>query len=211
MPDEKATQRKRPQLSMRTRMVGNALIMYVVLFGLLAVWVYNQGVPILINAASTGQSGIILPPDVNNIMIAAAQAKMQIMIPIVFFIGLILISGFLFVSVNTMTSTLRQLTEYAKKIANADYSPPQIRQGPLFDDEITTLTHVFMQMVAKIREREEGLKTQVRELQISIDEVKRAHQVEEITNSEFFNRLKADAQTMRSRHHNIAESDGATE
>src|SRR5260221_11993920 len=141
MPDEKATQRKRLQLSMLTRMVGNALIMYVVLFGLLAVWVYNQGVPILINAASTGQSGIILPPDVNNIMIAAAQAKMQIMIPIVFFIGLILISGFLFVSVNTMTSTLRQLTEYAQKIANADYSPPQIRQGPLFDDEVTTLTH----------------------------------------------------------------------
>jgi len=68
-----------------------------------------------------------------------------------------------------------------------------------------------MKMVAKIREREEGLKTQVRELQISIDEVKRAHQVEEITNSEFFNRLKADAQTMRSRHHNTAQVDGSTE
>ncbi len=54
-------------------------------------------------------------------------------------------------------------------------------------------------MVTKVREREESLKKQVVEMQISIDEAKRAREVEEITNSEFFTELQEEAQMIRSR------------
>ena len=203
MINENGPQRNRPLLSIRIRMAGSALLFFSALFALMSLWVHNFGVPILINAATNGQG---LSADAVNTMIAAAQVELQTTALVVFFIGLVIVLVFNLNSANVISAPLRQLTQYAQKIANADYSPTEIRQGPFFDDEITTLTQVFMQMVAKVREREESLKKQVVEFQISIDEVKRAHEVEEITNTEFFAQLKEEAQAMRARSRDSRQS-----
>lgn len=196
MINENVPQRNRPLFSIRLRMVGSAVLFFMFLFGLLSLWVHNFGVPILINAATNGQG---LSADTVNAMTTAAQAELQVTALGVFFVGVVIVAVFNLNAANVISAPLRQLTQYARKVATADYSPTPIRQGPFFDDEITTLTQVFEQMVAKVREREESLKKQVVDMQISIDEVKRARQVEEITNTEFFSKLKEEAQVMRAR------------
>lgn len=57
----------------------------------------------------------------------------------------------------------------------------------------------FFEMVEDLRQREEELKQQVRQLTIEIDEVKRQQTVQEITESEFFENLQSSVQELRKR------------
>lgn len=66
-------------------------------------------------------------------------------------------------------------------------------------DEIGQLSQVFGVMARDVMAREESLKKQVEELRIEIDEAKRAKQVSEIVDSEFFQDLKTRAAAMRRR------------
>jgi hypothetical protein len=52
-------------------------------------------------------------------------------------------------------------------------------------------------MIRQVRQREEGLKQQLQELTIQIDETKRQQTVTEITESTFFEGLQAAAQRLR--------------
>jgi hypothetical protein len=54
-------------------------------------------------------------------------------------------------------------------------------------------------MVREVYAREESLKRQVAELRIEIDEVKKAQQVAEITDTDYFLRLQEKAQAFRRR------------
>jgi hypothetical protein len=54
-------------------------------------------------------------------------------------------------------------------------------------------------MVREVYAREESLKRQVAELRIEIDEVKKAQQVAEITDTDYFQRLQEKAQAFRRR------------
>jgi hypothetical protein len=56
---------------------------------------------------------------------------------------------------------------------------------------------VFQRMVRQVEQREQQLKMQVAELKIEIDEVKKANQVAEITESEYFQQLRQKANTLR--------------
>jgi CRP-like cAMP-binding protein len=55
----------------------------------------------------------------------------------------------------------------------------------------------FFKMIRQVRQREEGLKQQLQELTIQIDETKRQQTVTEITESTFFEGLQAAAQRLR--------------
>lgn len=55
----------------------------------------------------------------------------------------------------------------------------------------------FFKMVEGVRKREEQLKQRVQQLAIQIDEVKRQKAVKELTESEFFEHLQAEAQRLR--------------
>jgi hypothetical protein len=54
-------------------------------------------------------------------------------------------------------------------------------------------------MEREVRAREQRLRQEVRELRIEIDEVKKARQVAEITESEYFQQLQQKARRLRSK------------
>lgn len=58
----------------------------------------------------------------------------------------------------------------------------------------------------QVRKREAELQDQIRELRIEIDQAKLTKQVEEVTDTEYFRRLQANASKMRERH-NRSEAD----
>jgi HAMP domain-containing protein len=66
-------------------------------------------------------------------------------------------------------------------------------------DELGHLARVVREMAQQVYQREQMLRQQVQELRIEIDEVKKAHQVAEITETEYFRDLSAKAQKLRQR------------
>jgi two-component system, cell cycle response regulator len=67
------------------------------------------------------------------------------------------------------------------------------------DDSLGQLARVFQNMARQVYAREQSLRQQVQELQIEIDEVKKARQVAEITETEYFRELRDKAQKLRQR------------
>ncbi len=66
-------------------------------------------------------------------------------------------------------------------------------------DELGQLARVFQRMASEVQARERRLKQEVQQLRIQIDEVKKAQQVSEITESEYFQRLQEQVQQLRRR------------
>jgi GAF domain-containing protein len=64
-------------------------------------------------------------------------------------------------------------------------------------DEISRLSQVFGRMAQEVMRREEDLRRQVQELRIEIDETKRARQVAEITETDYFQELRRKAREIR--------------
>jgi response regulator RpfG family c-di-GMP phosphodiesterase len=67
------------------------------------------------------------------------------------------------------------------------------------EDALGRLVRVFQHMVQEVYAREQRLREQVRELRIEIDQTKRARQVAEITETDYFRGLQQRAQSMRRR------------
>ena len=67
------------------------------------------------------------------------------------------------------------------------------------DDALGQLARVFQKMARQVYAREQSLRQQVQDLRVEIDEVKRARQVAEITETEYFRDLCAKAQRLRQR------------
>jgi two-component system cell cycle response regulator len=65
------------------------------------------------------------------------------------------------------------------------------------DDALGRLARVFQQMAREVRAREERLQQQVTELRIEIDEARQAAKVAEVTDSEYFKELRAQAADLR--------------
>jgi HAMP domain-containing protein len=105
-----------------------------------------------------------------------------------------------FVISRSLTRPVIALTTVAEQVAKGDYdqSVSALYSG-IFRDEVATLAQVFEMMIGKVREREESLKRQVQELRIEIDQVKKAKQVAEITETEYFQQLQEHAARMRER------------
>jgi HAMP domain-containing protein len=105
-----------------------------------------------------------------------------------------------FIISRSLTRPIITLTTTAERVAEGDYSQSvsTLYSGKL-RDEVATLAQVFEMMIGKVREREESLKRQVQELRIEIDQVKKAKQVAEITETEYFRGLREHAAKLRSR------------
>jgi two-component system cell cycle response regulator len=67
------------------------------------------------------------------------------------------------------------------------------------DDALGQLARVFQNMARQVYAREQSLRQQVQDLRVEIDEVKKARQVAEITETEYFRDLCAKAQRLRQR------------
>jgi HAMP domain-containing protein len=120
------------------------------------------------------------------------------------FLALLFTYTVLFITVwllsNILTGPIIKLTRWAARIGEGDYEPDfgQLITGRL-RDEIDALAGVFEIMVDKVRTREQSLRLQVEELKIEIDETKRAQQVAEIVDGDFFQGLQEKAKRMRAR------------
>ena len=92
---------------------------------------------------------------------------------------------------------VHRLTAAASGLEAGSYELAVLDPVAARPDELGTLAKVFQAMAREVRAREERLIAQVHDLRIEIDEQRQAKQVEEITESEFYQRLTAEAQELR--------------
>ncbi len=106
------------------------------------------------------------------------------------------------------TTYVEKVVDWSQKLARGEYSETlQDGLAVTADTEATTdaegtiseLVGAFFHMVREVQEREASLRRRVEELEIVIDEVKKARQVEEITESAYFQRLREQAEKIRKR------------
>lgn len=117
-----------------------------------------------------------------------------------FGLSLLFLIGGVVVAANRLTRPVITLTRVADRISIGDYAVDfsTLHSGQI-QNEVSTLARVFELMVSKVRQREEILRAQVKELQIMIDDGKRKKQVDEIVESDFFRDLQGKAKNMRTR------------
>lgn len=92
---------------------------------------------------------------------------------------------------------VQKLTSAASAVENGTYEAATLTDVAARTDELGQLARVFQHMAREIRAREERLIQQVRELRIEIDEVRQDRQVAEITESDFYQKLSAEAEALR--------------
>jgi HAMP domain-containing protein len=105
-----------------------------------------------------------------------------------------------------LTGPIVRLTAAAERVGEGHYDQDfgRLRQRR-FRDEIGVLADVFLRMTEKVDVREQSLRREVQSLRIEIDEGKRAQQVQEIVDTDFFRELQARAQQMRNRQAKAGE------
>lgn len=79
------------------------------------------------------------------------------------------------------------------------YDPHALDEVSQRTDELGQLARVFQRMAGEVQARERRLKAEVQELRIQIDEAKRATQVAQITESEYFQQLQERVRELRRR------------
>lgn len=149
---------------------------------------------------ASGEVVAVLGADIEADHVLEVQKAIRDRIWVAFGItyGMLLLLVYLLSDV--LTRRLNHLTLVAEKIGEGDYDQNLTAFSALtWQDEISKLSKVFELMVSKVRHREETLKQQVAELKIEVDQVKRARQVQEIVETDFFQDLMGKARNMRGR------------
>ena len=93
-----------------------------------------------------------------------------------------------------------RVTAAAVAVEGGIYEPESLDEVAARTDELGQLARVFQRMVGEVYNREQRLKQEVAELLIEIDEVKKARQVAEITDTQYFQDLKNKARQLRASH-----------
>jgi two-component system cell cycle response regulator len=89
------------------------------------------------------------------------------------------------------------VTAAATAVETAAFEPGSLDIVAARSDALGQLARVFQRMAREVRAREERLDQTVRELRIEIDEARQAKKVAEITESEYFQRLRGEADGLR--------------
>jgi methyl-accepting chemotaxis protein len=112
-----------------------------------------------------------------------------------------------------ITRPIRTLTSAVQTLGheNFDASALDVNNTLLKDsqtkDDIGQLVRVFLKMSEQVRVGNQKLKTQVQELRIEIDESKKAHQVADITENEYFQQLQYKVQKLRKQSVSASETE----
>jgi nitrogen fixation/metabolism regulation signal transduction histidine kinase len=99
---------------------------------------------------------------------------------------------------------LLKVIDVADAIEDGNYDLEPLEAVSERTDELGNLARVFRDMAQEVYRREQALKKQVRELElmIKVDEEKKAEQVSEIVDSDFFRDLQVKARTLRQQRDN---------
>jgi CheY-like chemotaxis protein len=102
-----------------------------------------------------------------------------------------------------------QEVEYLAQVARVTAAAAAVETGTFGGEELNgvaarsdalgQLARVFQTMAREVRAREERLRRQVQELTIQIDRTREAHQVAEITETDYFKELQERARSLRGR------------
>src|SRR5512136_283697 len=90
------------------------------------------------------------------------------------------------------------VTAAAAAVEAGQFTPESLDIVAARPDALGQLGRVFQRMAREVYAREQSLRQQVQELRIQIDEVKKAREVAEITESDYFRDLKERVQHLRS-------------
>uniref|UniRef100_B8HLA6 Putative sensor with HAMP domain protein n=1 Tax=Cyanothece sp. (strain PCC 7425 / ATCC 29141) TaxID=395961 RepID=B8HLA6_CYAP4 len=103
-----------------------------------------------------------------------------------------------------LTRPIDKLTTMAKLIEAETEATAEVKAAvqecSQRQDEFGQFARLFIVMEEQVRVRQEKLKAQIQQLEIQIDQHKRQQQVQEITESEFFQSLKQRAGELRRKH-----------
>lgn len=100
----------------------------------------------------------------------------------------------------SIAKPIRALTKAAQSLVEQDdFDTHQLAKVSDANDDIGQLVRVFLQMAQEVKAREQKLKQQVMELNVEIDEAKKARQVAEITQTDYFQELQQKAQKIKGR------------
>jgi two-component system cell cycle response regulator len=94
---------------------------------------------------------------------------------------------------------VNRVTAAATAVEAGTFDPAILNDIALRVDALGGLARVFQRMAHEVRAREERLKQQLEALTIKIDEEKKAAQIAEITDTEYFQHLQREAGRLRSR------------
>ena len=122
--------------------------------------------------------------------IAIQQALMGIAVLILGLGAGLLLSRRIVKPVETITKAARDLSEDR-------FDPDSLNGAAERKDEVGELARTFQRMGKELIARERKLREQVATLKVQIDHGKRAKDVDEITESEYFQRIKAQADELR--------------
>lgn len=86
----------------------------------------------------------------------------------------------------------------AGEVEAATFKPERLNHVASRTDALGQLARVFQRMAREVRAREERLRQQVQELRIVIDEARQEKKVAEITESDYYRRLRSQAAQLRS-------------
>jgi uncharacterized membrane protein len=103
----------------------------------------------------------------------------------------------------SLSRRLLRLTEAARLMEAAEFSSEQASELAATDPggEVGRLSQMFGRMALEVLRREQQLRQQVAELRVEIDQAKKARQVAEITDTEYFQDLQRRAKELRGRTH----------
>lgn len=147
---------------------------------------------------STLSSGLIIYVGAGDISNELANFEFYLSVGV--FIAFVLIFMLIFAVATRSTASLRRLNRAAERAAQGDYEEVKLSSSEIFPDEVTHLTAVFNDMVAKVYAREQTLVEKVTELKIFIDEGRKREELDQIVDSDFFQDLQIRAQTMRKKY-----------
>ncbi|MEH1840700.1 MAG: cache domain-containing protein [Nostoc sp.] len=100
----------------------------------------------------------------------------------------------------SIAKPIRALTKAAQALVKQDdFDADKLVKAGSTTDDIGQLVRVFLEMAQEVKAREQKLKQQVKQLHIEIDEAKRASQVAEITQTDYFQQLHKKARKLKAR------------
>ena len=168
------------------------LIVFVVLFFLLNLvgeQLTRANAPSLLGAEAT--------PEFIQRIVDTLHSQLSLAMIAMFTVSYLVIVAIVVIIGHGISRPLDSLTRYAERVEAGDYTAMAPSKPSRVRDEITILSETLVSMVDKVQGREQSLKQQVVALQIVVDQSRKAQQVEEITESEFFSNLKARANELR--------------
>ena len=133
-----------------------------------------------------------------KIMVLARQTQTELIIALVVVAGLAIAVAVGLA--HNIGQPLLQLTSAAETLERGEYQAELLRSETRRSDDLGYLARSFHRMAQEVTARETRLKKQVLQLHIEIDEAKRAHQVAEITETEYFHQLRQRAIQLRARN-----------